>query len=253
MRAMDTARVALVTGAGRGIGRAISLELARQGWDIALGWVRDEAAATAAAAEIRALGRRAALVRTDAADPADCADAVAATVAALGRLDAAVANAGIAERGSFLDTPPDVWERQLTVNARGSFFLAQAAARQMVAQGGGGRIVLITSQAGGKPMPGIGAYCVSKAAQRMVAKVAAAELAEHGITVNEVAPGTTETDINRDILGDPVRRAAAVAPILLGRPGIPDDICGAVAFLLSDQAAWITGATIDVNGGSLIR
>ena len=87
----------------------------------------------------------------------------------------------------------------------------------------------------------------------MVMMTAAHELAPHGITVNAVAPGSTETDINRDMFADPVRRAAAIAPILLGRPGTPDDICGAVAFLASDAASWITGATIGVNGGSLIR
>ena len=249
---MDT-KTALVTGGGRGIGRAISLELARQGHDVAIGWVRDEPAAAAVAAEVRALGRRAVLTRGEAADPADCVRNVTETVAALGRLDVAIANAGVLARASFLDTTPDDWDRQVDANARGAFFLAQAAAKQMIAQGGGGRIVFITSQLGEKAAAGVSGYCVSKAAQRMAMMCAATELAAHGITVNAVAPGTTETDINRDMLGDPERRPAAVAPILLGRPGVPADICGAVAFLASDAASWITGATFAVNGGSLIR
>ena len=107
-------------------------------------------------------------------------------------------------------------------------------------------------QAAEKVLPGVSGYCISKAAQRMAMMTAATELAPHGITVNAVAPGTTETDINRDVLAIPEKRAAMVAPILLGRPGLPQDICGAVAFLASAAAAWMTGTTIQVNGGSLI-
>lgn len=250
---MSQPRVALVTGGGRGIGRAISLELARQGHDVCIGWVGDQAAAEAVAANIRALGRRAALTQGDAANHEDCYRNVAETVAALGRIDVAVANAGRLKREPFLEVTPEGWDRQMDANARGSLFLAQAAAKQLIAQGGGGRIILITSQGGERVLPGVPAYCASKAAQKMVMMTAAHELAPHGITVNAVAPGSTETDINRDMFADPVRRAAAVAPILLGRPGTPDDICGAVAFLASDAASWITGATIAVNGGSLIR
>lgn len=250
---MPTQKVALVTGGGRGIGRAVALELARTGHDVAVGWVRDEAAAQAVATEIRGLGRRTALVQGDATDVADCERAVAGTVAALGRIDVLVANAGIVTRGSFLETTPEEFDGQMAANARGSYFTVQAAARRMIEQGGGGRIILITSQAAEKVLQPVAAYSVSKAAQRMVMMVAATELAQHGITVNAVAPGTTETDINRAMLTDPERRKAMSAPILLGRLGVPDDIRGAVAFLASDAAAWITGTTIQVNGGSLIR
>jgi NAD(P)-dependent dehydrogenase (short-subunit alcohol dehydrogenase family) len=249
---MTDTRVALVTGGGRGIGRAISLELARTGHDVAVGWVGDRAAAEEVATEVRALGRRAALVQGDAAVVADCERNVADTVAALGRLDVLVANAGIVARGGFLDLTPEDFDRQLATNARGSFFVAQAAARQMIAQGGGGRIILVTSRAGEAVLPGASGYCVSKAAQRMVMMCGATELAQHGITVNAVAPGTTETDINRDMLADPEKRAAMLQGILLGRFGVPDDICGAAAFLASDQASWITGITIHVSGGAIV-
>lgn len=247
------AKMALVTGGGRGIGRAISLELARQGHDVAIGWLRDEAAALAVAAEIQALGRRAATVQGDVGDPADCRRLVDETVAALGGIDVLVANAGVLGRSLFLETTPDEFDRQLAANARGSYFAAQAAARRMIEQGRGGRIVFVTSQLGEKALPGLSVYSISKAAQRMAMMCVATELASHNITVNAVAPGTTETDINRDVLSDPERRKAMIAPILLGRPGQPDEISGAVAFLVSDAATYITGATLAVNGGSLIR
>ena len=247
------AKTALVTGGGRGIGRAISLELARQGHDLAIGWVSDEAAATAVAAEVRAFGRRAATIQGDVSDPADCQRLVDGTVAALGGIDVLVANAGVLGRSDFLETTPEEFDRQIAANARGSYFATQAAARRMIEQGHGGRIVFVTSQLGEKAIAGLSAYSISKAAQRMAMMCAATELARHGITVNAVAPGTTETDINRDVLNDPERRGAMIAPILLGRPGQPEEISGAVAFLVSDGATFITGATLAVNGGSLIR
>ena len=249
---MDT-KTALVTGGGRGIGRAISLELARQGHDVAIGWVRDEAAADAVAAEIRGLGRRAVTVRGDVGDPADCQRLVDEMVAGLGGIDVLISNAAIIAMASFLETTPEDYDRQLAANARGSFFVAQAAARQMIAQGRGGRIVFVTSRLAEVAAPGLAVYSISKAAQRMAMMCAATELAQHGITVNAVAPGTTETDINRELLSDPARRKVMLGPILLGRPAQPEEMAGAAAFLVSDAAAFITGATIPVNGGALIR
>ena len=249
---MDT-RAALVTGGGRGIGRAISLELARQGHDVTIGWVRDEAAAEAVAGEIRGLGRRAATAKGDVGDPADCQRLVDGTVAALGGIDVLIANAGIVATGAFLDATPESFDRQVAANARGSYFVAQAAARQMIVQGRGGRIVFVTSRAGETAVANLSGYCVSKAAQRMAMMCAATELAPHGITVNAVAPGTVETDINRGMLSDPGQRKVMLSPILLGRPGQPEEMAGAAAFLVSDAASFITGATIPVNGGALIR
>jgi NAD(P)-dependent dehydrogenase (short-subunit alcohol dehydrogenase family) len=249
---MDT-KTALVTGGGRGIGRAISLELARQGHDVAIGWLNDEAAAVAVAAEVRGLGRRAATVQGDVSDPAQCRRLVDGTVAALGGIDVLIANAGIVVKADFLETSPEEFDRQFAANARGSYFAAQAAARRMIEQGRGGRIVFVTSRAGETAVPGISAYAVSKAGQRMAMMCAATELARHGITVNAVAPGTTVTDINRELLSDPEQRRVMLSPILLGRPGQPEEVSGAVVFLVSDAAAYITGATIAVNGGSLIH
>lgn len=246
-------RVALVTGGSRGIGLAVVVELARRGCDVAVGYVADRAAAASAVAEVEGLGRRAVAVQGDVADPAVCERMVAETVERLGRLDVLVANAGVLVNAPFLDTTPEEYDRVLAVNARGSFFVAQAAARRMIAQGGGGRIVFVTSEAAEAAFPGIAVYCMSKVAQKMAMMAAATELGAHGITVNAVAPGTTETDLNRELLRNPEMRAALLSSSKLGRPGEPQDSAEAVAYLASDAAKHVTGATIAVNGGSLIR
>jgi NAD(P)-dependent dehydrogenase (short-subunit alcohol dehydrogenase family) len=244
--------VALVTGGGRGIGRGISLELGRGGADVALVYRHDRAAAEAVAEAIRQLGRRCTVLQGDLGEPAEAERVVAETVTALGRLDVLVSNAGVLANLPFLETRPDQYDAQLDVNARGSFFLVQAAARQMIAQGSGGRIVLVTSEAADKPVPGLAGYCVSKAAQKMVMQMAAVELAAHGIRVNAVAPGTIETDLNREMLADERMRAILLADVLVGRPGTPDDVASAVAYLASDRARHVTGCTVAVNGGSLL-
>jgi NAD(P)-dependent dehydrogenase (short-subunit alcohol dehydrogenase family) len=244
--------VALVTGGDRGIGRGIALELARNGANVAVAYRRDSAAAEAVAAEIKSLGRRSVSLQGDLAKPSEATRLVAATVEALGRLDVLVSNAGVLINTPFLEATPDQYASQLGVNAGGSFFLVQAAARQMIAQGDGGRIVLVTSEASDKPVPGLAAYCVSKAAQKMVMKMAAVELAAHGIRVNAVAPGTIETDMNRAMLADEHMREVLLADVLLGRPGTPEDVAAAVAYLASERARHVTGCTVAVNGGSLI-
>jgi NAD(P)-dependent dehydrogenase (short-subunit alcohol dehydrogenase family) len=244
--------VALVTGGDRGIGRGIALELARCGIDVAIGYRRDEVAAKAVAQELTALGRRGVPVQGNVAGVGEGERLVAETVAAFGRIDVLVSNAGVLANVAFLDTTPEQYEEQLAVNAQGSFFLVQAAAKQMIEQGRGGRIVLVTSEAADKPVPGLAAYCVSKAAQKMTMKVAAVELAAHGIRVNAVAPGTIETDINRDMLSDQGMREALLADVLVGRPGAPADVAAAVAYLVSHGAGHVVGSTVSVNGGSLI-
>jgi glucose 1-dehydrogenase len=243
---------ALVTGGDRGIGRAIAIELGRRGADVAIVYRHDRRAAEAVAAQLGELGRRTALLQGDVATAGDGERLVAAAVAALGQLDILVSNAGVLTNVSFLDTTPEQYESQLAVNAQGSFFIVQAAARQMIKQGRGGRIVLVTSEAADKPVPGIAAYCISKAAQKMVMKMAAVELAPHGIRVNAVAPGTIETDINRAMLSDGTMREVLLADVLVGKPGAPEDVAAAVAYLVSDGAGHVVGNTVSVNGGSLI-
>jgi NAD(P)-dependent dehydrogenase (short-subunit alcohol dehydrogenase family) len=244
---------ALVTGGGRGIGRAIALEMAREGFDVAVGYKQSSELAGSAAAEIRDLGRRAVAIAADVADPVAATRLVSEAVEELGRLDVLVSNAGSLVASPLLEVAPEEYDLQLDTNARGSFFVLQASAAQMIEQGDGGRIIMVSSEAAVRSYPGLSAYCMSKAAVKMLTEVAAHELAPHGILVNAVAPGTTETDLNREALADPSRREMLVGSILLGRPGRPEDVAAAAAFLASSRARHMTGCTIAVDGGAAIH
>lgn len=248
-----SARVALVTGGGRGIGRGVALQLAADGFDVAVGFRSDEQAAHEASAKIDALGRRSAAIRADVGHPAESERLVSETVERLGAIHVLVSNAGRLATGPLVDTTLEDYDSQLEANARGAFFVVQAAARRMIAQRGGGRIVVVTSDASVRPYRGLAAYCMSKAAAKMLTEAAALELAPHGITVNAVAPGTIETDLNREALADPDQREMLLGSILLGRPGQPDDVAAAVSYLASERASFLTGATVAVDGGAAIH
>ncbi len=245
-------QVALVTGAARGLGRAVALALAEAGADVALG-LRDVDADAGLVAEIEALGRRALPLPCDVSDLGQVTAAVDATVERLGRLDILVNNAGIAPGNPALDVVEDDFDRTLAVNLKGTFFASQAAGRVMVRQGGG-RIVVMGSQAGSVALPGESVYCMTKAALAHLTKCLAVEWGEHGVTVNCVAPTFIRTDGTAEALSDPAFEADVVERIAaLHRIGEPMDVAGAVLYLCSPAAAMVTGHTLLVDGGWTAR
>jgi 3-oxoacyl-[acyl-carrier protein] reductase len=239
-------KTALVTGASRGIGRAIALELARQGADVAVNYARNAEAATQVVAEIKALGRRAVALPADVGDFTQAATLVEATVNALGRLDILVNNAGITRDTLLLRMQEADWDEVLRVNLKGAFNTGKSAARLMARQRAG-RIINVSSISGLMGQVGQANYSASKAGLIGLTKSMARELAGRGITVNVVAPGFVATDMTAalpEALHEQILRL-----IPLGRFGAVEDIASVVAFLASDAAAYITGAVLPVDGG----
>jgi len=245
-------RVALVTGASRGIGRATALALARGGSDVAVNYRGARTAAEEIVAEIRAIGRRATAIQADVGEGEEARRLVARTVEQLGGLDVLVSNAGVLEKAAVLDVTEDSWDRMFRVNVKGGFLCAQAAARHMVAADAG-RIVFVASSAALMAEPHLAAYASAKGAVLSLARAMALELAVHNITVNVVLPSTTLTDMasTSRYSGEALRRVLSRYP--LGRLGRPEDTAAAIAFLASEEAGWITGQTIVVDGGCMIN
>jgi NAD(P)-dependent dehydrogenase (short-subunit alcohol dehydrogenase family) len=246
-------QTALVTGAARGLGRAIALALAHAGADVALGLRDASAGAGSLTEEIEALGRRALAVQMDVARIDELPRAVAEVVDRFGRLDILVNNAGVAPGNPALDVTEADYDRTMDVNVKGAFFTGQAAARVMVEQGAG-RIVTLSSQAGFVALPGESVYCVSKAALVHMTRCLAVEWGRHGITVNAVAPTFVHTPGTKTALEDPAFRADVEERIAgLHRIGMPMEVAGAVVFLTSPAASLITGETILIDGGWTAR
>lgn len=243
-------KVVLITGASRGIGRATAIEAARQGANVAINTYKDDAAADEVVAEIEALGRKAIVVDADVALPDSATTFVNAAVAAFGRVDVFVSNAGICPFHGFLDMPVETLRRTMEVNLHGAYFMTQAAANQMVKQGEGGSIVAISSISalvGGEMQTH---YTPTKAGVHSLMQSCAVALGRHGIRCNSVLPGTIATDINKDDLADPAKREYMEGRIPLGRLGRPEDIASVVAFLASDMAGYMSGAALLVDGGA---
>jgi glucose 1-dehydrogenase len=238
-----------VTGGNSGIGKAIVLALAAKGATIVIDWVADEQATEALEDQVRALGDQVIGVEADVSKVTDLERLVASAVTAFGRVDVMVNNAGIETRTSVLDTTEAQYDRVLAINLKSAFFGTQLAARQMIAQGGGGRIINVTSVHEDWPMPGNTAYCVSKGGMRMLTRTAGVELAAHGILVVGVGPGAVATPINASTLGDPAALAKLNAAIPLGRMAQPEEIGSVVAFLASDAASYVAATTIFADGG----
>src|SRR6202049_3481361 len=243
-------KAVLAVGAGGGIGGAGAEGLGREGAAV-MGADIDGASAEATASRIRAAGGPPAPSPLDVRDRAAVDAAVAATVAAFGRLDILFESAGIAHRSHFLDLDVETWDRILAVNLTGMFHLGQAAARQMVTQGGGGSIINVTSQLAEVARPDRAAYVASKGGTRSLTHAMAVDLAAHKIRVNAIAPGPTLTGLTRASYPDEAAKRATEALIPLGRIGTPEDLVGAVLFLASEDSRWVTGSTVTVDGGYL--
>ena len=242
-------KAAIVTGSDSGIGRAIALELARQGAAVTINYHKNEVAAKATKQEIEAAGGRAQIIQADVSSVADIQKLVDGTVAAFGLLDILVNNAGMETRTSILETTERQFDLVIAIDLKSAFFGVQLAARQMIKQGGGGRIINISSIHEDWPMPGNAPYCLAKGGVRMLTRTAGVELAPHGITVVGVAPGAVHTPIDEVTLSDPVAKARLESAIPLGRVAEPSEIANLVAFLASDAASYGTAATYTVDGG----
>lgn len=242
-------RRALVTGADSGIGEGIAYELASHGAAVAIDHVGDPTTADAMVAGIEAGGGRAVAVAMDVSQEDDVTRGFAEARDALGGLDLLVNNAGVERPFELVDMPLEEWRRVLDINLTGTFLCSREAARIMRRDGAQGAIVNITSVHEQIPWKTFSHYCASKGGQKLFAQSIARELAPHGIRVVSVAPGAIETPINRDVLADPKAREAVLREISLPRWGTVEDVARAVAWVASDQADYVVGATIFVDGG----
>lgn len=242
-------KCALVTGASRGIGRAVALKLASEGAKVALNFAGNEAAANEVRQEIEAMGGQAILVKADIADEAAVQDMVQKTADAFGRIDILVNNAGITRDGLLARMKEEDWDAVLSTNLKGVFLTTKAVAKLMMKQRAG-RIVNMASVVGVTGNAGQANYSAAKAGVIGFTKTVAKELASRGVTANAVAPGFIDTDMT-SVLSDKAKEAA-LSGIPLGRMGTPEDIADAVLFLVSDQASYITGQVLHVDGGMVM-
>ncbi len=257
-------KVALVTGAGRGIGRAIALRLAREGADVVINDI-DASLASAVAGEVKALGRRSAGIAADVSQRQPVVQLVERAITEMGRIDLLVNNAGIGPAKPLLSIPEEEWDRVMRINVKAAFLMTQEVGRQMVKQGSG-KIINIASIAGKQGVSYMAHYSASKFAVIGLTQSAARELARFGILVNAIAPGVADTAMWEKLeqeLSDIVTKSSGhtydtskvrkrwTAPVLLGRFALPEDIANVAAFLASSDADYMTGQTIVVDGGTI--
>jgi NAD(P)-dependent dehydrogenase (short-subunit alcohol dehydrogenase family) len=249
MRLKD--KVAIVTGGGQGIGKAVALEFARQGAKVVI-MSRGQEALDKVVEQITAEGGEGLALAGDVRDLADIDRVVTGAVAAYGKLDILANVAGILISTDVAGHSEDIWDDTLAINTRGAFFMIQRAVPEMLKQGAG-KIISIASIAGEIGFPNAAAYCASKAAIQGLTKALAMELAPQGINVNCIGPGDVETPLNRHLLQDPAYLKSRVEQTPAGRVGQPQDIAGGAVYLASDDSQWVHGITLFIDGGLIIN
>ena len=242
-------KVAIVTGGNTGIGKAIVLSLAEEGANIVIDYVAQPEATEELEKKVAGLGDQAIGVQADVSKVSDLKKLVESAVGTFGRVDVMVNNAGVETRTSVLDTTEAQYEKVLEINLKSAFFGTQLAAKQMIAQGDGGRIINVSSVHEDWPMPGNAPYCLSKGGMRMLTRTAGVELAPHNILVVGVGPGAVATPINVGTMKDPSKMKKLDTAIPLGRMAQPEEIGSVVAFLAGDGASYVTATTIFADGG----
>jgi len=246
MRLKD--KIAIVTGGGRGMGAAYCGAMAREGAKVIVNYVGNSKTAESVVSQIRKEGGEALAFQADVGHKADVQKMVDFTVQKYGRLDVMVSNAGLVHKAPLLEQSEEVIDRIFHTNVKGNIFCTQVAAAQMMKQKKG-KIILCASIVAVVGEPFLSVYTASKGAILAYTRAAAVELAPYQINVNCVLPGTTKTDMSRDVLADPVIQKALIDPVPLGRLGTPEDLAGIVLYLASDEANWTTGQSFIVDGG----
>jgi glucose 1-dehydrogenase len=242
-------KVAVVTGGNSGIGQAIVLELARQHANVVIDYVCHPEATDALERQVSKLGDRSIGVKADVSKITDLQMLIDKAVRQFGRVDIMVNNAGVETRTPILDTTEEQYDKVMAINLKSAFFGTQIAARQMIKQGGGGRIINISSVHEDWPMPGNITYCLTKGGMRMLTRTSGIELAKHNILVVGVGPGAVATPINIGTMKDPAKLAQLDAAIPLGRMARPEEIASVVGFVAGDGASYLTATTIFADGG----
>ncbi len=244
-------KVGIVTGAGTGIGQGIALAFARAGASVVVDYVGNASISQDTIDQVTKMGGKAIGIDADVTNPKDVDSLVQQTVAKFGKLDIFVNNAGIEKKFAFVDFPLDEWQKIMAVNLTGPFICSQAAAKQMIAQGNGGRIINISSVHEDLPMPTNSPYCASKGGLRMFMRTIAVELAPHKITVSNIGPGAIYTPIDKDVESDAKLNDEILNEIPLHRWGKPEEVGELAVYLASDDASYVTGSTHFIDGGML--
>ena len=244
-------KVAIVTGAATGIGKAIATAMASEGASVVIDYVGAPVQANAVVQSIQASGGKALAVPADVSNPNQVSQLIQKTIDSFGRLDILVNNAGLEYKHPFTEFPFDLWQKVIAVDLTGPFLCAQAASQAMIRQGGGGRIVNISSVHEDLPMPTNAPYCAAKGGLRMLMRTIAVELAPYKITVNNIAPGAIHTPIDADVESNRAIEGKLMSEIPLGRWGKPEEVAALAVFLASESASYCTGGTFFIDGGMI--